>query len=130
MATLLKRFLKQFIMEGALEVCTAAGERYTIGSVTGPPPAIRFTDRAAELRLLANPPLALGELYMDGRLVVTRGSIYDVVALATRNLALQPPIRLLRMRERLRVALRRVHQRNGEQRARRNVAHHYDIDGR
>lgn len=130
MATLLKRFLKLFIMDGALEVCTAAGARYTIGKVTDRAPAIRFTDRAAELRLLANPALALGELYMDGRLVVTRGSIYDVVALATRNLALQPPIRLLRIRERLRVALRRVQQRNGEQRATRNVAHHYDIDGR
>ncbi len=130
MAMLLKRFLEKFILEGALEVSTAAGERYTIGSVTGLAPAIRFTDRAAELRLLANPPLALGELYMDGRFAVTRGSIYDVVALATRNLALQPPTRLLRMRERLRVALRRIHQRNDEQRARRNVAHHYDIDGR
>jgi cyclopropane-fatty-acyl-phospholipid synthase len=130
MQMLLKRFLKKFILEGALEVSTAAGERYTIGSVTGLAPAIRFTDRAAELRLLANPPLALGELYMDGRFAVTRGSIYDVVALATRNLALQPPTRLLQMRERLRVALRRIHQRNDEQRARRNVAHHYDIDGR
>lgn len=130
MAMLLKRFLEKFILEGELEVSTAAGERYTIGSVTGLAPAIRFTDRAAELWLLANPPLALGELYMDGRFAVTRGSIYDVVALATRNLALQPPTRLLRMRERLRVALRRIHQRNDEQRARRNVAHHYDIDGR
>lgn len=130
MATLLQRFLEQFILDGGLEVCTASGRRYTIGNVNGPAPAIRFADRAAELRLLANPALALGELYMDGRLLVTRGSIYDVVALATRNLALQPPVRLLRMRERLRVALRRVHQRNGERRARRNVAHHYDIDGR
>ncbi len=130
MATLLQRFFEQFIRDGGLEVCTASGRRYTIGNVNGPAPAIRFGDRAAELRLLANPALALGELYMDGRLLVTRGSIYDVVALATRNLALQPPVRLLRMRERLRVALRRVHQRNGERRARRNVAHHYDIDGR
>ncbi|MEQ1613791.1 MAG: cyclopropane-fatty-acyl-phospholipid synthase family protein [Hyphomicrobiaceae bacterium] len=130
MSGLIVRFLEQFIMEGALEVVTASGDHHTIGKVSGAMPAVRFTDRAAEFRLLANPPLALGELYMEGRLLVTRGSIYDIVALATHNLTLQPPIRLLRMRERLRVILRRVQQRNGELRAKQNVAHHYDIDGR
>ena len=34
------------------------------------------------------------------------------------------------MRERLRMALRGVHQRNNERNAKRNVAHHYDLDGR
>lgn len=130
MSNLLIKFLAQFIMEGALEVVTASGCRHMIGKGSGTAPAVCLTDRAAELRLLANPPLALGELYMEGRLQVTRGSIYDVVALATHNLALQPPARRLRMRERLRVALRRVQQRNGEVRAKQNAAHHYDIDGR
>lgn len=127
---LIVRFLEQFVMEGNLEVVTASGHRHMIGKSSDVAPAVRFTDKAAEFRLLANPSLALGELYMEGRLQVTRGSIYDIVALATRNLALQPPTRLLRMRERLRVALRRVQQRNGEVRAKQNVAHHYDIDNR
>lgn len=130
MSRLLIGFFEQFIMVGAVEVTTAAGRRHVIGKAIGLPPAIRFTDRAAELRLLSNPALALGELFTEGRLIVTRGSIYDVVALAMRNLVLQPPTRLLRMRERLRMALRRVHQRNGQENSKRNVAHHYDLDGR
>jgi cyclopropane-fatty-acyl-phospholipid synthase len=130
MSRLLKSFFEQFIVEGGLEVTPAEGGRYTIsrGSVT--PLAVRFTDRAAELRLLLNPALTLGELFMERRLVVTRGSIYDVLALAARNLALQPRTQLLRMREALRMALRRFHRHNSEHRSKRNVAHHYDLDGR
>ena len=130
MSRLLISFFDQFMIEGAVDVTTAAGHRHMIGKPSGPPPAIRFTDRAAELRLLSNPALALGELFTEGRLVVTRGSIYDVVALAMRNLMLQPPTKLLQMRERLRMALRRVQQRNSEANSKRNVAHHYDLDGR
>lgn len=130
MSRLLKNFFEQFIVEGAIEVTSAADNRYTIGEGSGTPPAVRFADCAAELRLLSNPALALGELFMEGRLVVTRGSIYDVLALATRNLALQRPSRLLRMREGLSMALRRFHQRNSKHRSKRNVAHHYDLDGR
>ena len=130
MSGLLISFFEQFMMEGAVEVTTAAGHRQVIGKASGLPPAIRFTDRAAELRLLSNPALALGELFTEGRLLVTRGSIYDVLLLATRNLALQPPTRLLRMRERLRMALRRVQKRNSEKNSKCNVAHHYDLDGR
>lgn len=130
MSGLLKRFLEQFIVDGALEVTTATGRQFTVGNGTAQSPGVRFADRAAELRLLSDPALALGDLYMDGRLVMTRGSIYDVAALAMRNLMLQPPIRLLRMREHFRMALKRVHQRNSERRSKRNVAHHYDLNGR
>lgn len=130
MSRLLITFFEQFMMEGAVEVTTAAGQRHIVGKPSGFLPAIRFTDGAAELRLLSNPALALGELFTEGRLVVTRGSIYDVVALAMRNLVLQPPTRLLRLRERLRMALRRVQQRNSEENSKRNVAHHYNFDCR
>ena len=130
MSRLLISFFEQFMMEGAVEITTAAGQRHIVGKPSSFLPAIHFTDRAAELRLLSNPALALGELFTEGRLVVTRGSIYDVLVLATRNLALQPPTRLLRMRERLNMALRRMQPRNSELNAKCNVAHHYDLDGR
>ena len=130
MSRRLIRFFKQFILEGAIEVTTAAGRQYMIGDGVGTPPAIRFTDRTAEYRLLWNPALVLGELFMEGRVIVTRGSIYDVLGLATRNLALQPPTRFLKIFSSLRKALRLLFQRNFEGRAKRNVAHHYDLDGR
>ncbi len=130
MSSLLINFLEQFFVEGGIEVTTAAGGRHMIGKAAGIPLAIRFADHAAELRLVLNPALALGELFMAGRLKVTRGTIYDVLELATRNLALQPPVQLIKIHERLRMALRRVQQRNGADRSKRNVAHHYDLDGR
>jgi cyclopropane-fatty-acyl-phospholipid synthase len=130
MGRLLKRFFEELIVEGSIEVTCAKQVRYAIGGGSGMAPAIRFTDRAAELRLLANPALAFGELFTEGRLVVTRGSIYDVIALAARNLALQKPAWWLSIRERLRTTLWRLTQRNSERRSRRNVAHHYDLDRR
>lgn len=128
MSGLLRGFVEKFVVEGAVDVTTAAGSQYVIGKGERNPPAIRFADRAAEYRLLSDPALALGELFMEGRLVVTRGSIYDVVALAMRNLALLPPTRVLMMRERVRMALRRIQQSNSKRRSKLNVARHYALD--
>ena len=52
-----------------------------MGDGSGNPVTVEFADHAAERRLLLDPALALGELYMEGRLVVTRGSIYDLLTL-------------------------------------------------
>jgi cyclopropane-fatty-acyl-phospholipid synthase len=130
MGPLLRTFLKQVVQHGALEVETVTGARFTVGDGTGDPPAIRFADRGAARQLVLNPALAFGELFMEGRLVVTRGSIYDVLSLASSNLKLNEPHRIAKARTRLRTALRGLQQRNSERRAKRNVAHHYDLDGR
>jgi cyclopropane-fatty-acyl-phospholipid synthase len=87
-------------------------------------------DRAAERQLVLNPALALGELYMDSRLVVTRGCIYDVLALISSNLAWTEPHGIAKAMTRLRSKLRPISQRNNQRRAKHNVAHHYDLDGR
>lgn len=130
MNRLLDIFFKRFIQDGSLEVIGSSGTRRIFGNGKGPSASIRFSDRAAEQQLLLNPPLALGELYMGGRLVVDRGTIYDVCLIAMRNLALLPKTRLLKMQSQIRKALRPMYQRNSERRAKRNVAHHYDLDGR
>lgn len=130
MSSLLIGFLRQFMIEGALEVTTANGRRHTIGSAAEPSPAIRFADHKAEFALLTNPALAFGELYVAGRLLITRGSLYELIELVTRNLTLQPKTKLSDMRRRLRLALRDMSHVNCERRAKRNVAHHYDLDGR
>src|SRR5581483_9725875 len=76
MASLVETFLKRVIREGDLEVERASGVRSRVGDGGGGSVAVRFADKAAERALLLNPALALGELYMNGRLAVTRGSIY------------------------------------------------------
>jgi cyclopropane-fatty-acyl-phospholipid synthase len=130
MDVLLRRFLDHVVTRGALEVETASGQRFMVGDGAQDSLAVRFLDRAAQRRLLLNPELALGELYMEGGLVITRGTIYDILALIASNLSWQFPPGVARARERVRKAMRLLHQRNTERRAARNVAHHYDLDVR
>ena len=126
----LATFLERFIRVGALEVTTPPGAVRSFGNGKGPRVSIRFLDRLAQIQLLLNPPIALGELFMAGRLVIERGTIYDLVLIATRNLALQTQIPSKKLWSRFRKTLRPLHQHNSERRAKRNVAHHYDLDGR
>jgi cyclopropane-fatty-acyl-phospholipid synthase len=66
---------------------------------------------------------------LDSRIIVTQGSVYDLLMLLGCNLGFQSPPGIARGYNRLRVALRPLHQRNTARRARRNAAHHYDLDG-
>ena len=82
------------------------------------------------MQLLFNAPLRLGELYMDGRFVILQGTIYDLLLTVTRNLASQSSARLQKLLSHARTALGPLHQRNNKNRAKRNAAHHYDLDSR
>jgi len=130
MSRVLQNFLERFVRQGNLEVETASGACFRLGDGTGPAAAIRFADFAAEWRLLLDPELAVGELFMDGRLIVTRGAIFDVLTIATRNIALADQPRWLAAVQKWRGRLKRWGQRNSLASARRNVEHHYDIDPR
>jgi cyclopropane-fatty-acyl-phospholipid synthase len=130
MKMLLRSFFEHIVARGALEVETASGCRFMVGDRADNPVAMRFVDQAAARELLLNPSLALGELYVEGRLIVTRGSLYDLLDLIASNLAWQIPPGIARARERLRTTLRMLRQRNTKRRAAHNVAHHYDLDGR
>ena len=82
-----RAFLRRLVRRGRLEVVTADGIAETFGDGVGPPLGVKLLDGAAERRLMLNPELALGELYMDGRLVLTKGDLYDLLELGARNLA-------------------------------------------
>lgn len=130
MNRLLVGYLKRFIKEGSLEAIGVAGVSHIFGNGEGPFASIRFTDWSAEHQLVLNPSLALGELYMDGRLTIEKGTIQDLLLIAMRNLALQPQPGLQKLRSNFYKVFRSFHQRNSERRAKRNVAHHYNLDGR
>jgi cyclopropane-fatty-acyl-phospholipid synthase len=76
-----------------------------------------------------DPQLALGEGYMQGRLKMIEGRIYDLLALLLSNIQHQPEPRWTRGLVIARYLIRRITQFNPSGRARRNVAHHYDING-
>src|SRR5947209_6779549 len=80
MDRLLRWVWAKVIRVGNVRVTTAAGSTFTFGDGTGKPLAIHFKTRAAERAVVLNPELRFGEAYMDGDLVVERGSIADVLA--------------------------------------------------
>jgi cyclopropane-fatty-acyl-phospholipid synthase len=128
MDRLLRFFLGQYIRRGAITFTTAKGTRFTCGDGTGEPVAARFLTAAAERRLLLDPELALGEIFMDGLLVMERGTIADLLAVALDQPDMAP--RWAKLQWWLRYLVRHVQQFNPRGRSRNNVAHHYDLDGR
>src|SRR5450830_42488 len=128
MDRLLEFLLKTFIRRGIFRVTTSRGKVFTCGDGTGQPVSVRFASRAAEWGIILNPELKFGESYMDGTFVVEQGSIADVLAITLGQGADTPPwARPLGL---LRFLWRRLSQFNPRPRSRRNVAHHYDLDGR
>jgi cyclopropane-fatty-acyl-phospholipid synthase len=67
---------------------------------------------------------------MDGRLVVERGTIYDFLTLVLRDDKVDERSLPMRVAGTLRFLTRNFISRNNLRRARRNVAHHYDLDRR
>ncbi len=130
MEKLFESFIRNFVRIGSLAIETASGRRIEAGDGTGPHVAIRFRDERAEARLLRNPELAFGELYMNGAIEVTQGDLLDAMQVALRNLAQEGEVRWMTLLRHLRTKLCALEQRNTALRARRNVAHHYDLDSR
>ena len=129
MDRLLRAALERFIRAGNLRVTTAGGSTFTLGDGTGTPVAIRFTTRAAERGVLIDPEVKFGEAYMDGTVVVEQGSIAEVLAVVLDQCVGGKPPFWARTQWLLRYLHRRLQQFNPPPRARRNVAHHYDLDG-
>jgi cyclopropane-fatty-acyl-phospholipid synthase len=128
MDRLLQFLLKTFIRRGTFRVTTSRGMVFTFGDGTGRPVSVRFASRGAEWGILLDPELKFGEAYMDGTFVVEQGSIADVLAIMLGQNTDVP--HWARLQGMLRYLYRRLSQFNPRPRARRNVAHHYDLDGR
>ncbi len=123
-------WLGKLVRTGNLEVETADGATHMFGDGSGRRLGVRLVDRAAELELLMDPALALGELYMEGRLIVSRGSLYDILEVGARNLSELEALPWVKALDKARVAFRSLHQRNDRRRAKTNIARHYDLDAR
>lgn len=128
MDRLLRSLLTKIVRRGSMTFTTASGTSFTCGDGTGRPVHVRFLTKETERRLMLNPELALGEAYMDGGFVVESGSIADALAILMDQPEFLP--RWAKVRWWARYATRHVRQFNVRRRARNNVAHHYDLDGR
>jgi len=128
MDRLLRYFLQQFIRRGTMTFTTASGAKFRCGDGTGKPVSVRFLTTDAERRVLLNPELALGEVYVEGTFVVENGSIADALAILMDQPEIVP--RWAKLQWWLRYLVRHIRQFNPRGRSKDNVAHHYDLDGR
>ncbi len=127
---LLRVALNSYVRTGTFRLTTPKGETFVFGDGTGRPVGIRVTSPAAVRALILDPELAFGEAYMDGTLIVEEGSIADVLELLlAQNKSGEPPP-WGKLQWLARYIWRRLNQYNPRRRARRNVAHHYDLDAR
>jgi cyclopropane-fatty-acyl-phospholipid synthase len=125
---LIETLVGKVIRKGRLTLVMPDGRKREFGSGGGKPLTVRLTDRKAAFAIARNPRLGLGEAYMDGRIVIEDGDILDLMELVTGanrwedggagrkavNKGKSPFKALFRAK-------------NVAKRARKNVAHHYDI---
>jgi cyclopropane-fatty-acyl-phospholipid synthase len=122
--------LNRLMRKGVLTVIHSDGKAESFGQGT-PHVTVRMHDKRAIPELLLNPDLALGELYMDGRLTVENGgTIRDVLDLLMLNLGQVHPSGLHKLVRGFRRMTRRFAQFNPAGKSKEHVAHHYDLDGR
>ena len=121
----LEGYLASLMREGSMTVRIGGGRAFTVGSGE-PKLTVSIADYRTAARIGANPALALGEAWMDGKVKVEDGSIYDLLDLIGLNLKYRKRARLGPVR---RLAGDLFQQWNARRQARRNVAHHYDLSG-
>ncbi len=119
------------ITEGNLRITYPSGRTEHYGDGVGATLAVRIVDKAALRAIVLDPGLRAPEMYMDGRLVIEEGDIYDFIALAkanTRPEVLTPGAWFQHLRRSVTDAP--IARAVGLRTARANVAHHYDLDER
>jgi cyclopropane-fatty-acyl-phospholipid synthase len=126
---MLAKLLSRLVRQGELIVTEASGRTRRFGTPdpARAPVAIRFTDAATPRRIALHPRLGVGEAFMDGRLVIEQGDVRDFLDLMLSNAPWGQRDALNRGRWRW---LRAFREWNPAPRARRNVAHHYDLSDR
>ena len=127
MRTLLTNMLSRLVREPRIDIVFADGTRHSAGRGTTPAIRLRIADRETEFRLALDPELALGEAVMDGRVIVERGTLYQLLEALVCGLSRQPASAWATQLTRLRTAVRRLKQHNSPAWAKRNVHHHYDL---
>ncbi len=132
---LMDRFLGRIVRQGTLELTDHLGRTRSFGAPTPgfPDVAVRLADADVARFIAMRPRLGAGEAYMDGRLIIERGDIMQLIALVRANAPwdkggdLKPkgPFRRI-----AKAIGGRIDQINPAGRSQRNVAHHYDLDDR
>ena len=127
--SLIGKLIGKLLTKGSITLHTPGKRPHTYGPGGGKHLTVRFADRKVAFDIIRNPRLGFGEAYMDGRLVIEDGTILDLMRLIVGANRWEDwgeggkALAKTKTAKRLKGLL--LH--NNLKRARRNVAHHYDL---
>ena len=128
---ILDALLSRSIRHGRLTVRYPDGRIASYGSEGGSEVGARIEDWQTVRRIALSPSVGFGEAYMNGTLSPVDCTLYDLLDQMLSNAEAYPGLGTIeRVRNRFNRARRGIAQYNPVPRARRNVAHHYDLDSR
>jgi cyclopropane-fatty-acyl-phospholipid synthase len=130
MRALLAAALSRLVVAGTFTVRFPDGSQAVFGPGGSPAAGVAIATWATARGLLFNPALIFGEAYADGTLVPLDCALQDVLDLLFANLAAGGRHPAERLRKAVSRARRALLGANTPHRARRNAAHHYDLNGR
>ena len=119
--------VSRLVSTGDLTFIAADGRERSFGDGAGRPVCVKLNSPRLYLKLLINPELYLGEAYMEGLVTFEKGNIYELLRILLCDALGRKPPAWIRVLQLWRFATRSLRQFNPAGRARRNVAHHYDL---
>ncbi|MWV28357.1 SAM-dependent methyltransferase [Aurantiacibacter rhizosphaerae] len=132
MSTLIDRLIGNAIDHGTLKLTQANGRSATYGTPHPdyPDVEIRLADSKVIRDIALDTKLGVGEAYMDGRIIIERGDIMELIELVRRNRPWEAKGKFGRLAPHRRALKRMAFIKdsfNNPFKSKDNVAHHYDI---
>jgi len=124
--SLIGKLVEKLLTQGSITLLRPGKPPHTYGR-GGKHLTVRFTDRKVAFDIIRNPRLGVGEAYMDGHLIIEDGTILDLLELIVGANRWEEKGEGRAALSKGKKRLQRLLTRNNFKRARRNVAHHYDL---
>jgi cyclopropane-fatty-acyl-phospholipid synthase len=125
--SLIGKLVDKLLTTGSITLLRPGKAPETFGKGGGKHLTVRFTDGKVAWDIATNPRLRLGEAYMDGRLVIEDGTILDLLELIVGANRWEDKGAGRKAMRKGKKRFAKLFKRNNPLRARRNVAHHYDL---
>jgi cyclopropane-fatty-acyl-phospholipid synthase len=125
--SLIGRLVEKLLSKGSITLLMPGKPPHSFGPGGGKHLTIRFADRRVAFDIARNPRLRLGEAYMDGRVEIMDGTILDLLEMVVGANRWEDGGQGRKTMSKGKKRLWKLFRRNNPMRARRNVAHHYDL---
>lgn len=125
--SLIGKLIDKLLTKGSITLKLPGKRPQTYGQGGGRHLTVRFTDRKVAIEIMKNPNLGLGEAYMDGRVIIEDGTMLDLLEMVVGANRFEDSKGRSSFLPKLAGKVKRALKRNDFRRARRNVAHHYDL---